>query len=298
MMAWGLGDLGTWGTGLYWPQACHVNPYRTISHHDAQELIGRGGAVVLDVRTPGEHQDLGHIPGSWLLPLDLVVAAPAVLPDDGRPVLVYCEHGVRSVAASRLLSQAGVPEVLNLAGGMASWPGPREFGATPMRGPAAWLIENADLLPRGGKVLDVACGRGRHALLLSSAGFDVHAIDRDPDAIAFLQATAERLSLSLTCEVVDLETDPPPALPGPCDAILVFNYLHRPLLPALRGALASGGRLFYETFTVQQAERGHPKNPDFLLAAGELSRLMAPWKVLRTREGEFDGRFVASVVAG
>ena len=173
--------------------------FRTISHHDAQDLIASDGAVVIDVRTPGEHDDLGHIPGSWLLPLDLVVSAPAVLPDDGRPVLVYCEHGVRSVAASRLLVQAGVADVLNLAGGMASWPGPREFGATPMRGPAAWLIENADLLPRGGKVLDVACGRGRHALLLSSAGFDVHAVDRDHEAIAFLQSTAERLSLSLTC---------------------------------------------------------------------------------------------------
>ena len=118
-----------------------MNQFRTISHADAQELIATDGAVVLVVRTPGEHDDLGHIPGSWLLPLDLVVSAAAVLPDDGRPVLVYCEHGVRSVAASRLLSQAGVTEVLNLAGGMASWTGAREFGATPMRGPAAWLIE-------------------------------------------------------------------------------------------------------------------------------------------------------------
>ena len=270
--------------------------FRTISHHDAQDLIASDGAVVIDVRTPGEHDDLGHIPGSWLLPLDLVVSAPAVLPDDGRPVLVYCEHGVRSVAASRLLVQAGVADVLNLAGGMASWPGPREFGATPMRGPAAWLIENADLLPRGGKVLDVACGRGRHALL-PSAGFDVHAVDRDPESIAFLQSTAERLSLSLTCEVLDLETDPPPALPGPCDAILVFNYLHRPLMPALGAALAPGGRLFYETFTTAQAERGHPKNPAFLLNDGELAALVSPLTVLRSREGEFDKRFVSSVVA-
>jgi len=159
------------------------------------------------------------------------------------------------------------------------------------------LIDNAVLLPRGGKVLDVACGRGRHALLLASAGFDVHAIDRDPDAIAFVQATAERLRLSLTCEVVDLETDPLPALPAPCDAVLVFNYLHRPLMPSLRAALAPGGRLFYETFTLQQAERGHPRNPAFLLQAGELPTLAAPLAVLRSREGEFDGRFVASVVA-
>jgi rhodanese-related sulfurtransferase/precorrin-6B methylase 2 len=275
-----------------------VNPFRTIQHAEAENLIATDGAILLDVRTPGEHEGLGHIPGSWLLPLDLVVSAVAVLPVDERPVLVYCEHGVRSVAASRLLAQAGVANILNLAGGMASWSGPREFGATPLRGPAAWLIDNADLLPRGGKVLDVACGRGRHALLLASAGFDVHAIDRDPQAIDFLQSTAERLSLSLTCEVLDLETDQPPTLPGPCDAILVFNYLHRPLMPALRHALAPGGRLFYETFTLEQAERGHPKNPNFLLEAGELTRLVAPLTALRSREGEFDGRFVASVVAG
>ena len=171
------------------------------------------------------------------------------------------------------------------------------LAATPLRGPSAWLIDNADLLPRGGKVLDVACGRGRHALLLASAGFDVHAIDRDPAAIDFLRTTAEKLHLSLSCEVVDLETAPPPVLPGPCDAILVFNYLHRPLMPELRQALSPGGRLFYETFTVQQAERGHPKNPDFLLKAEELSGLVAPLAVLRSREGEFDGRFLSSVVA-
>ena len=78
-----------------------------------------------------------------------------------------------------------------------AWNGPREFGPGVLRGPSAWLIENADLLPRGGKVLDVACGRGRHALLMASAGFDVHAIDRDPEAIAFLSDTANRLGLKL-----------------------------------------------------------------------------------------------------
>lgn len=272
--------------------------FRTISQDDAQALLAGDAAVILDVRTPAEHEGLGHIPGSWLVPLDLVVSAPAVLPADGRPVLVYCEHGVRSVAASRLLAQAGVAEVLNVAGGMAAWRGPRDFGPSPLRGPASWLIDNADLLPRGGKVLDVACGRGRHALLLASAGFDVHAIDRDPHAIEFVQATADRLGLSLSCEVVDLESAPVPVLPGPCDAILVFNYLHRPLMPALRAALAPGGRLFYETFTSPQAERGHPKNPAFLLNPGELPALVAPLAALRSREGEFDGRFIASLVAG
>lgn len=272
--------------------------FRTIDHDEARNLLATGEVTVLDVRTPGEFEQLGHIPQAWLLPVDLMASAPAVLPTDDRPVLVYCEHGVRSVAASQLLSAAGIDRVLNLAGGLAAWSGPREFGRGVLRGPSPWLIENADLLPRGGQILDVACGRGRHALLLASAGFDVHAIDRDPEAIGFLRATADRLGLKLNADLVDLETGPASGLPpGDYDAVMVFNYLHRPLMPALREATRPGGRIFYETFTVRQAERGHPRNPSFLLKDGELAALMAPFSILRSREGEFDGRFIASMVA-
>lgn len=275
-----------------------VSSFRTIDHAEARRLLEADAVTVLDVRTPGEYAQLGHIPNAWLIPVDLAASAPAVLPSDEKPVLVYCEHGVRSVAASQLLVAAGITDVLNLAGGLASWSGPREFGPGALRGPSPWLIDNADLLPRGGKVLDVACGRGRHALLMASAGFDVRAIDRHPEAIAFLRATADRLSLRVDAEVVDLETDPPPALPSSTyDVILVFNYLHRPLMPALRDSLAPGGRIFYETFTARQAERGHPRNPDFLLRDGELAEWMAPLSIVRSREGEFDGRFIASIVA-
>jgi rhodanese-related sulfurtransferase len=275
-----------------------VTPFKTIDHDEARGLLASGGVTILDVRTPGEHEQLGHIPGAWLLPVDLIASAPAVLPDDDRPVLVYCEHGVRSAAASRLLSAAGIDRVLNLAGGLAAWTGPREFGPGVLRGPSPWLIENADLLRRGGKVLDVACGRGRHALLLASAGFEVHAIDRDPDAIAFVRATAERLGLKLGAEVVDLEADPPPDLRSSAyDAVMVFNYLHRPLFPALRAVVKTGGRIFYETFTTRQAERGHPRNPAFLLKDGELEELMAPFTIVRSRAGDIDGRWIASAVA-
>ncbi len=262
------------------------------------QLLERGDVTVMDVRTPGEFDGLGHIPGAWLIPVDLVASAPAVLPPNGRPVIVYCEHGVRSVAASRLLVAAGVSDVLNLSGGMATWAGPREFGPGVLRGPSPWLIEQADLLPRGGRVLDVACGRGRHAMLLASAGFQVHAIDRDPDAIAFVEQTAERLSLQLQADVIDLETDPPPSLGSrEYDVVIAFNYLHRPLMPAIREAVKPGGLIYYQTFTTRQAERGRPSNPAFLLREGELSQLAAPFVVLRSREGEFDDAFVSSIVA-
>jgi rhodanese-related sulfurtransferase len=275
-----------------------MNDFRTITHQEARALLAEGRALALDVRSPGEYEGLGHIPGAWLLPVDLMASAPAVLPDDGRPVLVYCEHGVRSVAASQLLRAAGIENILNLSGGLAVWSGPREFGPGALRGPSSWLIETADLLPRGRRVLDVACGKGRHALLLASAGFDVHAIDRDPELIGFLKTTADRLSLRLEATVMDLETDPPPHLgSSEFDAVMVFNYLHRALMPALREAVKPGGRIFYETFTIAQAERGHPRNPDFLLADSELPALLEPFSILRTREGEFDQRFLASAVA-
>ena len=174
------------------------------------------------------------------------------------------------------------------------WPEQHDGAATPLH-PYHLALE---LLPRGGRVLDVACGKGRHALLLAGAGFDVRAIDRNPEAVEFVRGTAAKLGFRIDAGVVDLETDPPPPLsPAAFDAVLVFNYLHRPLMPALRESLKPGGRMFYETFTTRQAERGHPRNPAFLLRDGELPELMAPLSVVRSREGEFDERFIASVVA-
>lgn len=167
-----------------------------------------------------------------------------------------------------------------------------------MESPAAWLTANRDLWPPAGTALDVACGRGRHSLLMAQAGLRVRAIDRDPDAIAALGSAAARLALPIETAVVDLETDPPPPLGDSLyEMIVVFNYLHRPLLPAIRAAVKPGGRIFYETFTTRQAERGRPRNPAFLLNDGELSELLAPLAVLRAREGDVDGRFVASIVA-
>lgn len=164
--------------------------------------------------------------------------------------------------------------------------------------PSSWLVDNAGLLPQGGRVLDVACGKGRHALWLAARGFNVHAIDRNADAIVEVSEAARRSGVEIATDVIDLETDPPPSLGDAIyDVVVVFNYLHRSLMPRLRDAVKPGGVLIYETFTVRQAERGHPRNPAFLLKDGELAQLMAPLTIVRSREGEFDGRFVASVVA-
>lgn len=106
------------------------------------------------------------------------------------------------------------------------------------------------------------------------------------------------MGLAVEAGVLDLETDPPPILGESLyDMIVVVNYLHRPLMPMIRAAVKPGGRIFYETFTTRQAERGKPTNPAFLLKNGELRELMRPFAVLRSREGDIDGRFIASIVA-
>jgi SAM-dependent methyltransferase len=164
-------------------------------------------------------------------------------------------------------------------------------------------VDNAALLPREGadggrpRALDVACGSGRHALWLAAAGFDVRAVDRDAGAVDSLGREARRLELTVATSVEDLEHDGAALGWEQYDLIVVFRYLHRPLFPKIRDALRPSGVLVYETFTTAQAARGQPSNPAFLLRPGELADLVAPLRVLRQREGDFEGGMVAGVVA-
>ncbi len=279
----------------------HLDPecdrlVRPVAGGEAAALVD-AGVLVLDVRTPEEFTGLGHIPGAKLLPVHLAASAPAMLADPDSPVLVCCEHAVRSRFAARLLVQTGFTRVYELAGGMARWGGDRAFEPQPVFGPSAWLVDNVDLLPPGGHALDVASGRGRHALLLAAAGFEVTAIDRDPQAIAGLRRLADRLGLDIRAEARDLEEEEAELERGAYDLVVVTRYLHRPLFPRLVASLAPGGTLVYETFLEAQAARGRPTNPAFLLKPGELAALVRPLAVLRQREGEFDGAMLAGVVA-
>jgi SAM-dependent methyltransferase len=152
-------------------------------------------------------------------------------------------------------------------------------------------------LPRTGTALDVACGSGRHARWLAERGFETLALDRDADLVRRVNDEAQRLLLPLRAEVVDLEDGRAPFAPRAYDVVLVVHYLHRPLFPFLIQALRPGGVLVYETFTRAQAARGKPTNPAFLLEPGELLRLVSPLEVLASREGDYDGRMIASVIA-
>ena len=159
--------------------------------------------------------------------------------------------------------------------------------------PSRFLTQQLHRLPKG-RVLDVACGSGRHALYLASHGFDVEAIDRDPDNLTKLASAANQRHLSnVTVRQVDLEraTDERPEFPANhYDAIVVCFYLHRPLFPWLIEALKPNGVLLYETFTIDNYFRHrHPRRWEFCLAHNELLRLTSSLRVLSYDEGEHEG---------
>jgi SAM-dependent methyltransferase len=166
-----------------------------------------------------------------------------------------------------------------------------------MKEPCAWLVNNRHLLPEAGDALDLACGSGRNAIWLAEQGFRTVAVDRDAAAIETLNQEAARRGLSIRGQVFDLESGEVFLEPDTFDLIAVVHYLHRPLFPALVRAIRRGGVLAYETFTRAQAARGKPTNPAFLLEPGELVSLVRPLTLLASREGDFEGRSVASVIA-
>lgn len=129
--------------------------------------------------------------------------------------------------------------------------------------PSPWVQRWVTSIRPGGAVLDVAAGSGRHARLLARLGFEVDAVDRDKTLFSDPPPQVELLE-------ADIEAGPWPYAGRKFDAIVVTNYLHRPLLPVLVESLERGGMLIYETFARGNERFGKPSNPAFLLAPGEL----------------------------
>jgi SAM-dependent methyltransferase len=131
---------------------------------------------------------------------------------------------------------------------------------------SSWVARWAPRIPPGGRVLDLACGNGRHAAFLARLGYEVEAVDID---LSSLVEEARRLP-GVTLRQADLENGPWPYGTAEFAGIVVTRYLHRPLIPFLLDALGPGGVLIYETFAAGNERFGRPRNPDHLLRPGEL----------------------------
>jgi SAM-dependent methyltransferase len=144
------------------------------------------------------------------------------------------------------------------------------------------------------RALDLACGRGRHALLLANRGYDVDAVDYALPALTTLKHAADARGLAIHCLATDITTW---ALPSARYAvIIVVNFLERTLFDGLRAAVVPGGALLYETVSSDERTGTTPAvPPDFILAPGELDEICRGWRILSRHEDTttHNGRVVA-----
>jgi rhodanese-related sulfurtransferase len=244
---------------------------------DPARLLSRLASLpVLDIR-PESAFAAGHLPGAGNIPVDEFAARRTELPPRDAAVLVVAGSAKEARAAAIELEALGYPRTDWLDAPLAELP-----GGLADRGPAARLWCPApfleEVLPRilaagagARRALDLACGAGREAVFLAMNGFEVEAMDDDPDILARAEALAARQGVRIQTSVRDLEWRDPGLAVERYDLVTVFRFLHRPLFPHIERALAPGGWLVYETFRRGQERFGRPTHPRFLLNVGELS---------------------------
>jgi len=156
--------------------------------------------------------------------------------------------------------------------------------------PSPWVCRWAGLIRPGGRVLDVACGHGRHLRYLRSLGLSVVGVDRNEAAVGAFKGVG-----GIEIHVADIEARPWPLAPAGFDGVVVTNYLWRPLFPHLVDALRPGGVLIYETFAAGNERYGRPSNPEFLLRPGELLHSLEPLAIVAFEQGSISAPKPAAV---
>jgi len=155
--------------------------------------------------------------------------------------------------------------------------------ATEVERPSSWFAWHAHRIRSGSRVLDLACGSGRHALAAAALGAKVTAIDKDAASLEIGRKEAKTRQLEVTWRQHDLEGEWPKL--ESFDAVLVFNYLDRARMPKIVEAVAAGGLLMMETFLEAQKAFGWgPSSDSHLLRSGELNKLVTPLVVVHGRE--------------
>jgi len=149
--------------------------------------------------------------------------------------------------------------------------------------PEPSIIELLPLMPTG-LTLDVAAGSGRHALPLAKAGHHVIAADFSAIAMQQLASTARKGAQPIAPLILDFEAALP-FRPASFDCVVNINFLDRPLVPRLKALLRVGGMLLFDTFLIDQATLGHPRDPRFLLQHNELRAMLSEMELLSYHEG-------------
>ena len=145
--------------------------------------------------------------------------------------------------------------------------------------PSAWVQRWSHLVAQDARVLDVACGSGRHLRWFAQRGCRVTGVDRDAAALEASRSSGAELIHS------DIENGRWPLVQRRFDAVVVTNYLWRALLPQIVESVDAGGVLIYETFALGNERYGKPSNPDFLLRPGELLTLVQGLRVVAFEDG-------------
>jgi len=166
-----------------------------------------------------------------------------------------------------------------------------EKHATTAADASPWVQRFAHILPPG-LILDLACGDGRHTTWLLASGRAVLALDKNPHvlpALTLLGASVLQHDLEPNTETASW-----PFADCMFSAIIVCNYLHRPLFPSLLASLQPDGILIYETFAQGNADFGKPSNPAFLLKPGELLQQMRSNPEVEMQVIAYEDGFVSS----
>ena len=161
-----------------------------------------------------------------------------------------------------------------------------------MHKPSDWVMRWSHLVPEGGRVLDLACGAGRHLRWFHERHHPVTGVDRAQEAINEIAPLGEAIC-------ADIENGPWPLDGRSFDGVIVTNYLWRALLPTIVASVAPGGVLIYETFAQGNETVGKPSRPDFLLRPGELLQACAGLRIAAYEDGFLTApeRFVQRIAA-
>lgn len=158
--------------------------------------------------------------------------------------------------------------------------------------PSQWVTRWTPLIPAKSRVLDLACGAGRHMRWLAEQGHQCIGVDRSAEALEAAQAYGQVIE-------ADVEGGPWPFEGQQFDAVIVTNYLWRPLMPRILASLSPQGILIYETFALGHEKIGKPSRPEFLLKPGELLKTCAQLHVIAYEDGYLNQapKFVQRIVA-